>query len=246
MNLVRFLNDDEKNLKEDEKYIYILNGLENSLYGVFDTKKIARELWESLNLKYTFEDAGAKKFVVGRFLDYKMVDSKYVSIEELIVRLPIEEDNKNSEKKSSIQDVAKANLMEQDQNSRGKKNFKPSDKGFKFGPNGGISKKPFKFLGKSFNYNKPGHKSADCRLPKKKQSNEAHLVDSISKDVDLINLSAMVSEINLVNSKPMEWWIDTGATQHVCSDKILFKSFKQVDNGEKFFMRNSDTSKIAG
>ncbi|GJX10310.1 hypothetical protein Tco_0200169 [Tanacetum coccineum] len=36
----------------------------------------AKELWESLEHKYKTEDAGTKKFVVARFLDYKMVDSK--------------------------------------------------------------------------------------------------------------------------------------------------------------------------
>ena len=36
------------------------------------------ELWESLDRKYKSEDAGSKKFVVGWFLDYKMVDSKSV------------------------------------------------------------------------------------------------------------------------------------------------------------------------
>ncbi|GJV60658.1 hypothetical protein Tco_1466758 [Tanacetum coccineum] len=35
-------------------------------------------LWESLERKYKTEDAGTKKFVVARFLDYKMVDSKSV------------------------------------------------------------------------------------------------------------------------------------------------------------------------
>ncbi|GJV00917.1 hypothetical protein Tco_1330187 [Tanacetum coccineum] len=38
----------------------------------------AKELWESLERKYKTEDAGTKKFVVARFLDYKMVDSKNV------------------------------------------------------------------------------------------------------------------------------------------------------------------------
>ncbi|GKF24277.1 hypothetical protein Tco_0076599 [Tanacetum coccineum] len=33
----------------------------------------AKELWESLERKYKTEDAGTKKFVVARFLDYKMV-----------------------------------------------------------------------------------------------------------------------------------------------------------------------------
>ena len=40
--------------------------------------KTAKELWESLDRKYKIEDAGAMKFVVGRFLDFKMVDSKTV------------------------------------------------------------------------------------------------------------------------------------------------------------------------
>ena len=39
---------------------------------------MAREFWESLDRKYKTDDAGMKKFVVGRFLDYKMVDSKTI------------------------------------------------------------------------------------------------------------------------------------------------------------------------
>ena len=48
----------------------MLNGLTDSLYNVYSDKKTAKELWESLDRKYKFEDAGSKKFVVGRFLDY--------------------------------------------------------------------------------------------------------------------------------------------------------------------------------
>ena len=57
---------------------YILNGLENMLYNVFCPKKTAKELWESLEVKYRIEDVGAKKYVVGHFLDDKMVNSKTV------------------------------------------------------------------------------------------------------------------------------------------------------------------------
>ena len=38
----------------------------------------AKELWESLDKKYKTEDVGLKKFVMGKFLDYKMLDSKTV------------------------------------------------------------------------------------------------------------------------------------------------------------------------
>ncbi|GKD12138.1 hypothetical protein Tco_1196545, partial [Tanacetum coccineum] len=55
---------------------YVLNGLIDPLYNVYCKTTIAKELWESLERKYKTEDASTKKFVVARFLDYKMVDSK--------------------------------------------------------------------------------------------------------------------------------------------------------------------------
>ncbi|KAM1172309.1 hypothetical protein ACFX2G_022907 [Malus domestica] len=57
---------------------YILNALDDSLYDVYVVFKTAKELWESLEKKYKTEDAGSKKFVASKFLDYKMVDSKSV------------------------------------------------------------------------------------------------------------------------------------------------------------------------
>lgn len=41
-------------------------------------KKTTKELWEFLDQKYEMEDIGAKKFIIGWFLDYKIVDSKMV------------------------------------------------------------------------------------------------------------------------------------------------------------------------
>ncbi|BFG34706.1 hypothetical protein CerSpe_209800 [Prunus speciosa] len=57
---------------------YILNGLDNTSYNVYSPIKTTKALWESLEKKYKTEDASMKKFVVGRFLDFKMVDSKTV------------------------------------------------------------------------------------------------------------------------------------------------------------------------
>ena len=51
------------------------------------------------------------------------------------------------------------------------------------------------------------------------------MVDDITKDVSEIDLTAVISEVNLVGSNPKEWWIDTGATRHVCSDKMMFSTF---------------------
>ena len=142
---------------------YILNSLDNTLYNVYNPIRTAKELLESLEKKYKTKDVGLKKFVVNRFLELKMIDSKIVmsqvqelqiilheihakkmvlnesfqvatmieklppswkdylkhkhkemGLEDLIVRLRIEEDNQVSNKKPRKLPIeSKANLVEQ-------------------------------------------------------------------------------------------------------------------------------------
>ncbi|GJW81726.1 retrovirus-related pol polyprotein from transposon TNT 1-94 [Tanacetum coccineum] len=192
---------------------YVLNGLIDPLYNVYCKTTTAKELWESLERKYKTEDAGTKKFVVARFLDYKMVDSKNVisqvqdlqvllhdihaegmtlsetfqvaaiieklppswvefknylkhkrkemSVEDLVVRLRIEEDNKLAQKDTYTPDSAKANMVEHvgsssRSNSKGKgKDKRKNDKKGKgkseyLAPKAGIMKQ--KFQGTCYNY----------------------------------------------------------------------------------------------
>ncbi|KAK3025977.1 hypothetical protein RJ639_040951 [Escallonia herrerae] len=184
LNLARFLQEDAPGLGDNHdrqtvaamdawkhSYFlcknYILNGLDNALYSVYSPMVNAKALWESLERKYKTEDDGSKKFVVGKFLDFKMVDSKTMisqvqefqlilhdihvegmvlgesfqvaalieklpptwkdfknylkhkckemKLEDLIVRLRIEEDNRQSEKKvGNYHQEAKANMVQQD------------------------------------------------------------------------------------------------------------------------------------
>ena len=72
------------------------------------------------------------------------------------------------------------------------------------------------------------------------------MIDDISKDVSDIDLMSVIFEVNLVGSNPKEWWIDTGATRHVCSDKKMFSTFEPIETGEKVVMGNSATSEING
>ena len=273
-----------------------MNRLTNTLYNVYYTKSSANELWESLDRKYETEDVRAKKFIVGQFLDFKMVDSKIVvnqvqelqviiheihvegmvlgesfpvaavieklpptwkdfknyfkhkrkemSMEDLVVRLHIEEDNKRSDKKGAHNSPkVKANFVECGQSSNKKQHNK--GKGSKLGPKGGVSKKQ-KFKGKCFNYGKQGHKSSDCRLPKTNKPKESNVVDGITKDVSDIDLTVVISMVNLVGSNPKEWWIDTSAVRHVCSDKKMFSTFEPIETGEKVFIGNSATLDIKG
>ncbi|XXG85845.1 hypothetical protein AAC387_Pa11g0861 [Persea americana] len=67
-------------------------------------------------------------------------------------------------------------------------------------------------------------------------------LDTLSIDVSDINLSAVVSEVNLVGNT-REWWVETGATRHVCCNKEMFSTY-QASNGEQLFMGNFATSKV--
>ncbi|KAL0282450.1 UNVERIFIED_CONTAM: hypothetical protein Sradi_7261100 [Sesamum radiatum] len=97
--------------------------------------------------------------------------------------------------------------------------------------------------GNCYNCGKPNHMAKDCRLPKK---NQAHISEVRSVPIDLgeLNLSAVVFEANLVDN-PREWWIDIGATRHICSNKEMFSTYTPI-NGKKLFMKNSATSNIVG
>ena len=72
------------------------------------------------------------------------------------------------------------------------------------------------------------------------------MADSITKDVSDIDLTTLIFEVNLVGSNPKEWWIDTSATHHVCSDKKMLSTFELPENGEKVYMGNSTTFEIKG
>ena len=59
------------------------------------------------------------------------------------------------------------------------------------------------------------------------------MVDNFTKDVSNIDIIAVSSEVNLVGSNSNEWWINTGATLHVCSDKKMFSTFDPIGTGKR-------------
>ncbi|XP_069144482.1 uncharacterized protein [Solanum lycopersicum] len=146
------------------------------------------------------------------FKNYLKCKCKAMTVENLIVRLRIEEDNMDAEKRSrGTSAISGVNFVEEDP-TKLKKRKKAS------GPKRNSPKK--KFNGNYFNCGKHGHRDTECRDPKKdkKKKDQPNLAESRG---EMDDLCAMFSECNLVGN-PREWWIDFGASCHVCANKELF------------------------
>lgn len=51
---------------------YILSGRQDDLYNMYNNMKTFKELWDALEKKYKTKYARMKKFIVVKFLDFKM------------------------------------------------------------------------------------------------------------------------------------------------------------------------------
>ncbi|GAU26739.1 hypothetical protein TSUD_317370 [Trifolium subterraneum] len=92
-----------------------------------------------------------------------------------------------------------------------------------------------------FNCWKTCHMSKKCRNPKRpKPANLAHINVNVADEP----YTCMITEINIVGGTD-GWWIDTGATRHVCYDRAMFKTYTNAEN-KKVQMGNAHTSDVAG
>ncbi|CAM8877471.1 unnamed protein product [Rhodiola kirilowii] len=252
------------NAWKDAEYLcrnYVLNSLNDVLYKVYCTKTSAKELWESLDRKYRTENAGSKKYIMGHFLEFQMVDSKTVTSQVQDLQLIMHEMNsegmkvnepfqvaaiieklpsgwkdfknylKHKRKEMSMEDLVIRLKNEEDNRLSDKRINLPSERA-NMVEHGGCSK--------CFNCDKEGHRAAECKKPQKKKK-KANVVE-VEEDL----LVVVISQLSLVDSNPKEWWLDTGATHHICSDKNAFSELKLTDAGEKVYMGNSATSEVKG
>ena len=177
---------------------------------------------EGMTLSETFQVAAFIEKLLPSWRDFKNYlkhKRNELSLEDLIIRLRIEEDNRLFEKKVGKNlEVSRANVVEGSKPNKKRKMPGKSGEGF----NQGLKK----FVGKYFNCGKYGHRAKDCKV-KKRQKTQANVVEKISNGVDDINLAAVISECNMVGN-PKEWWIDTEATRHICAYRSMFSSYTTV------------------
>ena len=159
-----------------------------------------------------------------------------MKLEDLVIRLKIEEDNRKVEKKScKSSTIIGVNIVEEAP-TKDKKRKKS---------NGQISEQAQKkFKGNCYNCGKAGHRSSNCHAPRKdknkgKGKSQANIMEKM-EDAD--DLCAMISECNLVGN-PKEWFLDSGATRHICSAKEAFAMYTPAEYNEDLFMGNTTTTR---
>ncbi|CAN6724489.1 unnamed protein product [Malus baccata var. baccata] len=183
---------------------YIRNVLDDFLYDVYSSYKTTKELWESLDKKYK-----SKKLPS---------NWKDLSMDQLILKLRVEEDHRKNEKCDVSSLEAKANVMEGGDSHKARHNQKNKGKDV-------VKKALMAVKGKTFKkikegcwvFGKTGHRAKDCRH-KKDQNSENSNQANIAEDKFVI----VVSEVNLLTNSN-DWWVDTGATRHVWKGKVTLK-----------------------
>ncbi|GJR96163.1 retrovirus-related pol polyprotein from transposon TNT 1-94 [Tanacetum coccineum] len=248
---------------------YILNALDDSLYDIYSTFATAREIWESLEKKYKTQVACSKKFVVGKFLNFKMNDAKPVvkQVEELqiivhemevegmginsnffvgsiIEKLPQSWKNFKLYLKHLTDDMSFEQLVlkirvEEDNRMIEKADANSIEQNANL-----VGENSSK--SKSNNKNKGKNGGAkDCRH--KKEHGGGNFGGNSNQANHVQSPKEFVGVIkSFLTTNVVDWWYDTGCTKHICNSRRMFVSYQKVNELEPMFMGNGTSSKIEG
>ncbi|GJT10990.1 hypothetical protein Tco_0858032 [Tanacetum coccineum] len=229
-----------------------------------------RNKWENddyvcREAKYMVEDASRKKFLVSNFTIYKMTDLRPVmeQYNELLGilgrftqhKMNIDEAIQNSDKLEGNNVVGPlvVNMVKHNNSSRYTDNRgKCKHQDIKDDPN-----KKSKVT--CWKCGKPRHLKKDYKDGK--IGNKANgsgtngLVDGSTnslKGQNMFNKSPQVyyvtyvSEAYFVQDDDVAWWVDSGATMHVCKDRCWFKTYESLNDGSILHMGNESTALVHG
>ncbi|GJW38161.1 zinc finger, CCHC-type containing protein [Tanacetum coccineum] len=214
----------------------ILNGMSGSLFDIYQSVESSKELWDSLEAKYMAKDASSKKFLVSCIIDKLppfWKDFKHtlkhlkeeLTLVELGSYLRIEESLKvqdsDKPKGNNVAGPSVVNMVEHDNLSR-------------------------------YNDNKGKHKHHDNTRadPNKKAKPTCWKCDKtghIKRDCKGVNVG---NKANGSGTKGLDddvtWWVDSGATIHVCKDRCCFKTYDSLNDGSILHMGNKSTTLVYG
>ncbi|XP_073224912.1 uncharacterized protein [Cicer arietinum] len=225
-------------------------GSSASNYNKPSESNTAKHVWDALKKKYDTEEVRAKKYVVSCYLKkyvvscyLKSMEAQSHEIQKIAHEIISEASQKdeillvaNNKKKKFIGAVLKPNGKQLKIQNRTEKNNNKNENPSKVS----IARQqppprndPLPFL--CFFCGKEGHMAHKCEN-KPGPANQANLTEE--------QFIAMITEINLVGGSN-GWWIDTGASRHVCYDRDMFKTYIVAED-KKVLLGDSHTINVAG
>ncbi|GJW87925.1 zinc finger, CCHC-type containing protein [Tanacetum coccineum] len=218
---------------ENDDYIcrgHILNGMSGSLFDVYTNVEWAKELWDSLESQELAEDSSSKKFLVSNFNNYKMVDSRPVmeQYNELLRILgQYTQHGLKMDESISVSSI--------------------------------IDKLP-SFLERILKHTFETWKRLFClwsnfvSLAYRGISNGGKTVQGQGGIAVVVNKKTQcwlfrkrgLRTIPKTKVDAIAWWIDSGATTHVCKDRCWFKTYEPVEDGSVLYMGDDHFAPVHG
>ncbi|GKC40704.1 zinc finger, CCHC-type containing protein, partial [Tanacetum coccineum] len=228
----------------------ILNGMSDSLFNIYQNVETSKELWDNLEAKYMAEDASDFKHTLKHL-------KEELTLVELGSHLRIEESlraqDSDKPKGNNVVGPSVVNMVEHNNSSRYNDNKgKRKHHETRANPN----KKPKVTCWK---YGKPGHLKKDCKAgnvgnrangsgtkrSKDGSSNPLKGQNMFNKSLQIYYVT-YISEAYFMQDNDVAWWVDSGATIHVCKDRCWFKTYESLNDGSILHLGNKPTSLVHG
>ncbi|KAD5962028.1 hypothetical protein E3N88_13501 [Mikania micrantha] len=154
-------------------------------------------------------------------------------------------DDKKPVGPSSVNLVEEVGSSKNNHKLKGKRKFQVKD-------NKGSNKKQIITCWKC---GKVGHFKKDCRVGKhnkeagpsgSKDPNKQQGQNLVQSYNSVLNYISLISEACYVQDDDIAWWVDSGATSHVCKDFRWFKDFQPIEDGSVIKTGNVATEPIKG
>ncbi|GJW70593.1 zinc finger, CCHC-type containing protein [Tanacetum coccineum] len=255
---------------ENDDYIcrgHILNGMSDSLFDIYQNAEDYGLLHSRILGQYTQHNLMMDEAISVAVIIDKLPPSwkefkhslkhkkEELNLVQLGSHLRIEEGLRNQEldnnpKGKNQIGSSSVNMVERDgtknsNNNKNKRKFKSGDDKF-------ANKKGTMTCWKC---NKPGHMKKDCRSRKGKdgagsngskdpEKQQCYNYDFIQNFYNVLRYVLVISDAFYVRDDEVAWWVDSGATSHVCKDLRWFQVCKSIEDASFVKMRNVATEPI--
>ncbi|TYK16589.1 ty1-copia retrotransposon protein [Cucumis melo var. makuwa] len=267
--------DPEKYAKDNKTVRgHLLNHMSDPMFNLFVVQKFTKDIWSTLESQYGGDDAGRKKYVVGKWLQFQMTDDKPVveqihEYENLVANVMSEG--------MKMYEILQANVLLEkfppswndycNHLKHKKKDLKLQELISHMGTEEANRLKDklasqnlnsvnanlveSSFVNRDRTKQEKGHKGKNSEKRQFKTTG-GQIKKKKLKPTPQANLAEQDSEIiaaiveaNLIENKT-DWILDTGASRHFCTNRELLHDYEDTADGECVFMGNSATAGVIG